>query len=120
MGTTAAGPPLRLRRAEADDPHGEEHDLISQHYGISKADLVLVLDLASSALDGRHAIPNGIHDNCPACDAAFPLGRIVNTVEWTSAPTWRRDRRTGAGAIRTFAPGSVATRPTPPRALGEL
>lgn len=80
---------------EADDAHGEAYDLVSQHYGISKADLVLVLDLAASALDGRHAVPNGIHDNCPHCDAAFALGRICNTVEWTSAPTWPRDRPGG-------------------------
>lgn len=74
----------------ADDAHGEEHEMISQHYGIVKADLVLVLDLATSSLDGRHAVPNGIHNNCPSCDAAFALGRLRNTVEWTSAPTWRR------------------------------
>jgi hypothetical protein len=80
---------------EADDAHAEEHDLICQHYGISKTDLILVLDLAASALDGRHAVPNHIHDNCPSCDAAFALGRICNTVEWTSAPTWRRDRPGG-------------------------
>ena len=80
---------------QADDAHGEEHDLISQHYGISKADLVLVLDLATGTLDGRHAVPNGIHNDCPDCDAAFALGRICNTVEWTSAPLWRRDRPGG-------------------------
>jgi hypothetical protein len=80
---------------EADDDHGEEHDLISQHYGISRADLELVLDLASSALDGRHAVPNGIHDNCPHCDAAFALGRILNTVVWTSAPAWKQARPGG-------------------------
>ena len=71
---------------EADDAHGEEPDLVSQHYGIRKADL----DLASSALDGRHATPDQIHDNCPSCDAAFALGRIRNSVEWTSAPAWKR------------------------------
>jgi hypothetical protein len=74
----------------ADDAHGEEHDLISQHYGISKSDLVAVLDLASGALDGRHAAPGQIHDNCPSCDAAFALARIRNSVEWTSAPARRR------------------------------
>ena len=31
---------------EADDAHGEEHDLISQHYGLSKVDLIAVLGLA--------------------------------------------------------------------------
>jgi hypothetical protein len=75
---------------EADDAHGEEHDLISQHYGISKSDLVAVLDLASSALDGRHAAPGQIHDNCPSCDAVFALGRIRNSVEWTSGRRWKR------------------------------
>ena len=63
--------------------------LMSQHYGISKSDLIAVLDLAASALDGRHAAPGQIHDNCPSCDAAFALGRIRNSVEWTSAPAWR-------------------------------
>ena len=75
---------------EADDAHGEEHDLISQHYGISKSDLIAVLDLASSALDRRHAAPGQIRDHCPSCDAAFALGRIRNSVEWTSARAWKR------------------------------
>jgi hypothetical protein len=75
---------------EADEAHGEEHDLISQHYGVSKTDLIAVLDLASTGLDGRHAAPGEVHDNCPRCDAAFALGRIRNSVEWTSAPTWKR------------------------------
>ena len=75
---------------EADDAHGEEHDLICQHHGVGKTDLIAVLDLASSALDGRHAAPGQIHDNCPSCAAAFALGRIRNAVEWTSAPAWRR------------------------------
>ena len=73
------------------DAHAEEHDLISQHYGISKSDLIAVLDLAATGLDGRHAAPGQIHDNCPSCDAAFALGRIRNSVEWTSAPRMEAD-----------------------------
>jgi hypothetical protein len=75
---------------EADDAHGEERDLISQHYGISKTDLTTVIDLAASALDGRHAVPGQLHGNCPSCDAALAPGRIRNCVEWTSAPRWQR------------------------------
>lgn len=30
---------------QADDAYGEEHDLVSQHYGISKADLSAVIAL---------------------------------------------------------------------------
>jgi hypothetical protein len=75
---------------EADDAHGEEHDLISQHYGISKTDLIAVIDLAASAVNPGHAVPGQIHDSCPGCDAAFALGRIRNCVEWTSAPSWPR------------------------------
>ena len=55
--------------------------LMSQHYGISKSDLIAVLDLAASALDGRHAAPGQIHDGCPSCDAAFALVGIRNSVE---------------------------------------
>ena len=29
---------------QADDAHGEEHDLIIQHYGILRSDLVTVVD----------------------------------------------------------------------------
>jgi hypothetical protein len=53
----------------ADDAHGEEHGLISQHYGISKTDLILVLDLAATAVEPGHAAPGQLHDNCSSCDA---------------------------------------------------
>ena len=75
---------------EADDAYGEEHDLISQHYGISKTDLTTVIDLAAGALDGRHAAPGQLHGNCPSCDAALAVGRVRNCVERTSAPRWQR------------------------------
>jgi hypothetical protein len=68
------------------------NDLISQHYGISKADLIAVIDLATSALDSRRAVPGQIHDNCPSCNAAFAPGRICNTVEWTFAPDCGRSQ----------------------------
>jgi hypothetical protein len=80
---------------EADDAHGEEHDLISQHYGISKSDLIAVIDLAESAVDPGHASPGQLHDSCPSCDAAFALGRVRNCVEWTSAPGWNRPPHRG-------------------------
>ena len=51
--------------------------MVSQLYGISRADLVL--ELATSALDGRPAVPTSVHDAFPHCDAAFALGRICNT-----------------------------------------
>jgi hypothetical protein len=75
---------------EADDVHGEEHHLISQHYGISKPDLIAVIDLSASAVSPGHAVPGALHDNCSSCDAALALGRVRNCVEWTSAPGWNR------------------------------
>ena len=75
---------------EADDAHGEEHDLLSQHYGVSKTDLIAVIDLAANAVEPGHAVPGALHDNCSSCDAALALGRVRNSVEWTSAPKWPR------------------------------
>ena len=74
----------------ADDAYGEEHGLISQHYGIGRTDLIAVLDLAATAIEPGHAVPNHLHDNCPSCEAALALGRLRNCIEWTSAPGWRR------------------------------
>jgi hypothetical protein len=75
---------------EADDAHGEEHELITQHYGIQRPDLAAVIELASAALDGRHAVPGELHQNCPRCNAVFALGRVRNAVEWTAAPSHQR------------------------------
>ena len=77
---------------EADDGHGSEHDLITQHYGIKRVDLVAVLTLAGTALDGRHAVPGELHGDCPHCAAAFALGRVRSSVEWTAVPEDQRDR----------------------------
>jgi hypothetical protein len=71
---------------EADDAHGTEHNLITQHYGIDRDDLVAVLDLAAEAVDGRHAVTGELHPDCPRCGAALALGRVHNAVEWTAAP----------------------------------
>lgn len=71
---------------EADDAHGSEHDLITQH-GIGRADLAAVLHLAADALDGQHAVAGAVHADCPRCDAAFVLGRVRNAAQWTATAT---------------------------------
>ena len=49
-----------------------------------------ILDLAATAIEPGHAVPNHLHDNCPSCEAVLALGRLRNCVEWTLAPGWRR------------------------------
>jgi hypothetical protein len=71
----------------ADDAHGEEHDLITQHYGILRSDLVTVVDLAAATIVGRHG-SSGEHGDCPGCLHSLALGRVRNAIEWTSAPRW--------------------------------
>ena len=69
---------------EADDAHGTEHQLITQHHGIQHADLVAVLALAGEALDGQHAVTGRLHQDCARCSAVLALGRVRNAVEWTA------------------------------------
>ena len=71
---------------EADDAHGAKHHLITQHYAISRADLLAVVQLAAQALGDRHAVPGALHTDCPQCGAALALGRVRNAVEGTSTP----------------------------------
>jgi hypothetical protein len=71
----------------ADDAHGEEHDLITQHYGILKSDLLVVVNLAAASIVGRHG-GSGEHGDCPGCLHSLALGRIRNAIEWTSAAGW--------------------------------
>jgi RES domain-containing protein len=71
---------------EADDAHGAEHDLLTQHHKIVRADLAAVLGLAAEALDGQHAVPGKLHRGCPQCDAVFALGRVRNALDWTASP----------------------------------
>ncbi len=52
---------------EADDAHGVEHDLVTQHYDVRRADLAAVIELAERALDGRHGVP-------ARCIGSAPLG----------------------------------------------
>ncbi len=61
---------------EADDAHGAEHDLVTQHYDVRRADLAGVIDLAERALDGRHGVPGALHGECIACDAVVSFGRV--------------------------------------------
>ena len=70
----------------ADDAHGEEHDLITQHYGILKSDLVVIVDLAAASIVGRHGGSGEDHGNCLGCLHSLALGRVRNAIEWTSAP----------------------------------
>jgi hypothetical protein len=71
----------------ADDAHGEEYNLITQHYGVLKGDLVIVVDLAAASIVGRHG-GSGEHGDCPGCLHSLALGRVRNAIEWTSAPGW--------------------------------
>jgi hypothetical protein len=81
---------------EADDAHGTEHELITQHYGISLADLRAVMALAAEALDGQHADGATPRWNCTRCDNAIALGRVRSAVEWTTAS----NQDAGSGLIR--------------------
>ena len=56
-----------------DDAHGEEHDLITQHYGIPKSDLVIAVNHAAVLIVGR---PGGTseHGDCPGCLHSLALG----------------------------------------------
>jgi hypothetical protein len=71
----------------AADAHGEEHDLITQHYWILKRDLVIVNDLAAASIVGRHG-GSAEHGDCPGCLQSLALGRVRSAIEWTSAPGW--------------------------------
>ena len=73
----------------ADDAHGEEHNLITQHYGIMKSDLVVLVDLAATSIVGQHG-GSGEHGDCPGCLHSLALGRVRNAIEWTTAPGWDR------------------------------
>ncbi len=66
---------------------GPRHDLITQHYGILKSDLVIVVDLAAASVVGRHG-GSGEHGDFPGCLHSLALGRVRNAIEWTSAPGW--------------------------------
>lgn len=66
---------------------GPRHDLIMQHYGILKSDLVIVVDLATALVVGRHG-GSGEHGDFPGCLHSLALGRVPNAIEWTSAPGW--------------------------------
>jgi hypothetical protein len=55
----------------ADDAHGEEHDLITQHYGILKSDLMIVVDLAAASIVGM-AAPAGITATVRAASTRCP------------------------------------------------
>lgn len=68
---------------QADDAHGAEHELVTQHYDIRRADLVAVIELAERALDARHGVP-GAHGECSACDAVVSFGRVRGALEWTA------------------------------------
>ena len=59
----------------ADDAHGEEYNLITQHYGVLKGDLVIVVDLAAASIVGRHG-GSGEHGDCPGCLHSLALGRV--------------------------------------------
>ena len=71
----------------ADDARDEEHDLITQHYGILKSDLLIVVDLAAASIVGRHG-GSGEHGDCPGCLHSLAFGWVRNAIEWTLAPGW--------------------------------
>jgi hypothetical protein len=71
---------------EADDAHGREHHLVTQHYGIRYEDLMLVIAMAAETVDGQHATTGKLHRQCVRCDAVLALGRVQNAAEWTAAP----------------------------------
>ena len=66
---------------------GPRHDLITQHYGILKSEIVIVVDLAAASVVGRHG-GSGEHGDFPGCLHSLALGRVRNAIEWTSAPGW--------------------------------
>ena len=76
----------------ADDAHAAERGLLTQHFGIVRADLLAVVDLAARAVDGQHASPGRLHNDCAECAAVFALGRVRNAVEWIDAPTGQSRR----------------------------
>lgn len=73
---------------QADDAHGTDRDLVTQHHHITRADLAAVLRLAAAgatALDGEHGSTGNLHPGCARCDAVFAFGRVRNALNWTSA-----------------------------------
>jgi hypothetical protein len=68
----------------ADDRHGREHKLITQHHGIAEPDLLDVIALAVPP--ARHGVTGEVHPGCPDCRRVFALGRVRNAVLWTGAP----------------------------------
>jgi hypothetical protein len=50
---------------------GPRHDLITQHYGILKSNLVIVVDLAAASVVGRHG-GSGEHGNVRAVYIRWP------------------------------------------------
>src|SRR4051812_25376835 len=57
--------PYAAAALEADDGHAGERDLITQHHGIARPDLVAVLELAAGAVDGEHGTAGRLHRGCP-------------------------------------------------------
>jgi hypothetical protein len=68
----------------ADDKHGREHKLITQHHGITEPDLLDVIALAVPP--SGHGVTGEVHPGCPDCRRVFALGRVRNAVMWTGAP----------------------------------
>jgi hypothetical protein len=56
---------------EADDAHGAKYDLITQHYAISRTDLLAVVQLVAQALGDRRSLPGALDTGCPQCGAAL-------------------------------------------------
>ena len=79
--------PSMGERGATRQTRGPKHDLITQHYGILKSDLVIVVDLAAASVVGRHG-GSGEHGDFPGCLHSLALGRVRNAIEWTSAPGW--------------------------------
>jgi hypothetical protein len=65
---------------EADDAHGAMHDLITQHYAISRADLLAVVQLAAQALgDRREAYRKMLRIRCNRHACTVASGQVVVT-----------------------------------------
>ena len=77
---TAGQPPIRC-------PDLVTLSSLTQHYGILKSDLVIVIDLAAASVVGRHG-GSGEHGDFPGCLHSLALGRVRDAIEWTSAPGW--------------------------------
>ena len=81
---------VRLRWRNLRLLAGQDHELLPNHeLAAEEVDLVQ-LDPDRLTLPQPGAGPEHDQRPCPNCDAAFALGRIRNSVEWTSAPAWKR------------------------------